>query len=66
MGRKSWTKYDEKYWNKGEFDCPLFSESGEFTEDKEFDGIDPKKGPPDNCPYSLEHLMRTQNAERTT
>lgn len=54
----SWGENDEKSWEKGVVSCPVFDiENFDKTVSL---GYSIKKKPPENCPYSLEHLMANQ------
>jgi len=52
-----WSKYDDIHWKNGFVLCPKQQWQGEMLGRKQFI----KKGPPEWCPYTLEHLLESQN-----
>jgi len=45
FGVESWDEYDDRMWEEGDIDCVC-------CQDRKIE-----EGPPDKCPYKMEHLV---------
>jgi len=57
--RFGWTEYNEKYWAKGDVECPFKYDDMDGI--VEWGWIKITGKPPSNCPYLIEQLLSKED-----